>query len=88
METYTFPIDSFRIVQSWHINLALLDEPVICEHDASDGSHEHGICRHEVEECFGVGENDPGYHCPTSYKHGEDDAATNVEVFGEEGCDI
>lgn len=86
--TYTFPIYSFRIVQSWNINLALLDEPIICEHDASDGSHEHSICGHKVEECLGVGENDPWYHCPASDKHGEDDTATDIKVFREERCDI
>lgn len=43
-KTYAFAVDAFGIVERWHINLMLLDEPIVCEHDSSDRCHEYRIC--------------------------------------------
>jgi hypothetical protein len=71
---YTFPIDSFGVIERWDIYLAPFYEPVIREHNSSNGCHEDRVRGHEVEESL----------CPPADEHCEENSSSNVEVFWQQ----
>lgn len=84
-EGYALHVDSLGIVKSRKVDLLLLDDEIVGDHDGPDGSAEEGVATEEGEEGRSRREDEPRDAAPAADQGGEERAATNIEIFWEEG---
>lgn len=71
-------------VKAGHVDGPLLDEPVVCAQDRSYGTEEDRETAHEAEKRRGGGNDLPRHHDPASGDRYDDNASSDVDIFGEE----
>ena len=69
------------------VELALLDEVVVADHDPSKGAHQAGIAREEGEQAGGVLDDVPG-GADNAEEGDEESGAEDVDIFGGQTGDI
>lgn len=81
------PVDAIAAVELVDIELALLDNIVITDHDASQRSHEAGIATQESQQASGVLDDIPGSRNDAENGN-EQRSSENVDVLGRNSGNI
>jgi hypothetical protein len=77
-------IPSMSTIQAGHINMSLLDEPVVGCEQCRNGREESGQTSHEVQERASGVDDLPRNHDPAGSNGHDDDASSDVDVLWEQ----
>ena len=80
-------VDAVVVIELVDVELSLLDQIVVANHNASQRPHQAGVAREEGEEARGILDDVPG--CTYDAEEGDEEGgAENVDVLGAETGDV
>lgn len=85
---FVVPIPSVSAIQTGHVVLLSLHNPVIGTEESSDGGEEDTETGHERQQRLGRVDDLPRLHDPSGRDGGDNDAATDVDVLGEQAANV
>lgn len=80
VDTVEIAIPSVWIVESWHVDFATLDDPVIGGDYPSDRCEEHSVATHKVEEGCCTTQDLPRHDDPATNDGSDNTATEDVDV--------